>query len=36
VHVSEPHAKELLQAIEDIHDVFWKTKQRGVKWYTAA
>jgi nickel superoxide dismutase len=36
VHVSEPHAKDLLRAIEDIHAVFWKTKQREVKWYTAA
>jgi nickel superoxide dismutase len=35
VNVSEEKATELLKAIEEIHKIFWKTKQRNVAWYTA-
>ena len=35
VHVSEETAAQLMQAIEEIHKIFWKTKKRDVAWYTA-
>lgn len=34
--VNEQKATELLQAVQQIHDVFWKSKKREVPWYTAA
>lgn len=36
VEVSETHANELLAAIEQIHKIFWKTKNREVAWYRAS
>ncbi len=33
--VSVQHANELMENIKKIHDVFWKTKNRNVTWYTA-
>jgi nickel superoxide dismutase len=35
VNVSEKSASDLLDAIADIHKIFWKTKKRDVAWYTA-
>jgi nickel superoxide dismutase len=35
VNVSEEHATALMKAIEEIHGIFWKTKNRQVAWYTA-
>lgn len=29
------HANELLEAIHNIHNIFWATKNREVAWYTA-
>lgn len=36
VEVSLEHANELMEAIEDIHNVFWATKNRTVEWYVAS
>ena len=35
VEVSVTHAKELMDAIKEIHDIFWATKGRDVAWYVA-
>ena len=35
VEVSEVHAQELMDAIQEIHNIFWATKGREVSWYTA-
>lgn len=35
VEVSEQHCKELMDAVEEIHKIFWATKNRDVAWYTA-
>lgn len=35
VEVSLEHATELMEAIEEIHKIFWATKDREVKWVTA-
>ena len=35
VEVSVTHAKELMDAIKEIHEIFWKTKDRHVEFYTA-
>ena len=35
VEVSAQHADELMDAIQKIHDIFWKSKDRNVAWYTA-
>ena len=35
VEVSAQHAQELMDAVKEIHDIFWKTKGREVAWYTA-
>lgn len=35
VEVSLEHANELMAAIEEIHGIFWATKDRDVAWYTA-
>ena len=35
VEVSLDHANELMAAIEEIHGIFWATKDRDVAWYTA-
>jgi nickel superoxide dismutase len=34
--VNEQKASDLLKAVQEIHDVFWKSKKREVPWYTAA
>ncbi|MEM7306595.1 MAG: superoxide dismutase, Ni [Planctomycetota bacterium] len=36
VEVSAQHAQELMDAVREIHDIFWKTKSRDVAWYTAS
>ncbi len=33
--VSKEHAEELMVKIQEIHNLFWKTKDRNVHWYTA-
>ena len=35
VEVSEQHADELMEAIEEIHKIFWATKKREVDWVLA-
>lgn len=35
VEVSEQHAGELMDAIKEVHEIFWKTKNRDVAWMTA-
>ena len=35
VEVSAQHADELMDAIEEIHKIFWKTKSRDIAWYLA-
>jgi nickel superoxide dismutase len=35
VEVSEQHCGELMDAIKNIHEIFWATKGRDVAWYTA-
>ena len=34
--VSLEHAQELMAAVQKIHEMFWKTKNREVAWYTAS
>jgi nickel superoxide dismutase len=36
VEVSAEHAQELMDAIKEIHELFWATKGRDVAWYTAS
>ncbi len=36
VEVSAEHADELMDAIREIHEIFWATKGREVAWYTAS
>lgn len=36
VEVSAEHADELMDAIKEIHDIFWATKGRKVEWVLAA
>jgi len=36
VEVSVEHAGELMDAIKEIHTIFWATKGRDVPWYTAS
>lgn len=36
VEVSLEHANELMEAIEEIHNIFWGTKDRDVAYYTAS
>jgi nickel superoxide dismutase len=35
VEVSVTHSQELMDAIKEIHDIFWATKGRNVEWYVA-
>ncbi len=35
VEVSLDHATALLEAVKEIHGIFWATKNRDVAWYTA-
>lgn len=34
VEVSLEHANELMDAIKEVHEIFWATKDREVAWYT--
>jgi len=34
--VSLEHAQELMDAIKNIHEIFWATKGKDVPWYTAS
>lgn len=36
VEVNLEHAQELMDAIKEIHTIFWATKGRSVDWYTAS
>lgn len=36
VEVNLAHAQELMEAIKEIHQIFWKIKGRDVSWYTAS
>ena len=36
VEVSAVHAQELMDAVEEIHNIFWASKGRDVAWYTAS
>jgi nickel superoxide dismutase len=36
VEVSAQHAQELMDAVREVHDIFWATKGRDVAWYTAS
>ena len=36
VEVSEQHAQELMDAVKNIHTIFWATKKRDIAWYTAS
>ena len=36
VEVSAQHAQELMDAVKEIHEIFWTTKGRTVEWYTAS
>lgn len=36
VEVSLEHASELMDAIKNIHEIFWATKDKDVAWYTAS
>ncbi len=35
-HVSLEHAEELMEAVKKIHTIFWKSKNRDVKWETVS
>lgn len=36
VEVSAQHAGELMDAVKEIHELFWATKNREIAWYTAS
>ena len=36
VEVSETHAQELMDAIQEIHELFWSVKERDVPWIRAS
>ena len=36
VEISAQHAGELMDAVQEIHNIFWATKGREVTWYTAS
>lgn len=36
VHVDEGMANELMETVKKIHEMFWKSKDRTVEWYTAS
>ncbi len=35
VEVSAQHADELIDAVKEVHDIFWSIKNREVSWYLA-
>ncbi|HAN31917.1 MAG TPA: superoxide dismutase, Ni [Myxococcales bacterium] len=36
VEVSAQHAQELMDAVKEVHELFWSVKGRDVAWYTAS
>ena len=36
VEVSAQHAQELMDAVKEIHEIFWASKDREIAWYTAS
>ncbi len=36
VEVSAQHAQELMDAVKEIHEIFWASKDRDIAWYTAS
>ena len=36
VEVSAQHAQELMDAVKEIHELFWSVKGRDIPWYTAS
>jgi nickel superoxide dismutase len=36
VEINVDHANELMDAIKQIHEIFWKSKGRDIAWYTAS
>jgi nickel superoxide dismutase len=36
VEVSLEHANELMEAVKEIHKIFWDTKNRDISWFTAS
>jgi nickel superoxide dismutase len=36
VEVSAQHAQELMDAVKEVHEIFWATKGRDIAWYTAS
>ena len=34
--VNLEHARELMETVKKVHEMFWKTKNRAVAWYTAS
>lgn len=36
VEVDLGHAQELMDAVKHIHEIFWKTKNKNIAWYTAS
>ena len=36
VEVSAQHAQELMDAVKEIHELFWAIKGRDIAWYTAS
>jgi nickel superoxide dismutase len=36
VEVSAVHAGELMDAVKEIHEIFWASKGRDIAWYTAS
>jgi len=36
VEISVEHAQELMDAIQEIHTIFWNIKGRDISWYTAS
>ena len=36
VEVSAQHAQELMDAVKEIHEIFWSIKGRDIEWYTAS
>lgn len=36
VEVSQTHAEELMEAVKNIHAIFWQSKERNVEWIQAS
>ncbi len=36
VEVSLEHAEELMEAVKQVHNIFWETKGKKVDWFTAS